>query len=172
MHNKSRKITALFIIIGCWIIFSNATAEKLDGNIDARFYHVAIHVRDLDRSIAFYKNVFGFSVLDRWSHVTFVDQDGNEKSMEMQAAFMKDDKGIVYEFTERKNSTYQNDVQGPINHISFVVADVSSSLEKAVAAGGLVSVDKSVVKVSNMVFERAGIQGPDGENIELIRVLK
>ncbi len=118
--------------------------------------HINFYVSDLDRSIEFYKKVFGFSVLE--------DHTKDEK--EPWAIMGAGGKAFLAMY---QKDDFRPPEQGPVNHWGFVIEDADRTLKalkenqvKILYAdephGGIIDWPKS---------KSIYIQDPDGYEIEL-----
>jgi lactoylglutathione lyase len=141
------------------------------------FSHIGIGVTDLDRSIRFYTDVFGFAELYR------LDFHDNEvaATMEQEGAFRsamlrRDDVRIellqwvdvpITGSGERKPMTELG-----ITHLSFRVEDVDGLTQAIVAAGGRL-IEQTRTILGDPADHSAGrfiyLTDPDGTRIELMQ---
>lgn len=114
-----------------------------------RIHHTAIMVRDLERSVRWYSERFGFAVTER----------GEFEGTPL--AFLSLEGGLV-ELVQGEGYAQE----GVVNHIALAVADLEAELDRLRAAGVRL-LDEAPVRVWNG-GRLAFVAGPDGELIELI----
>lgn len=139
------------------------------------FSHVGIAVTDLDRSLRFYRDVFGFSVLYR------LDFDGNEvaATMEQEGRFssaMLARGDIRIELLQWRGVAVTGGGRKPMTelgftHLSFRVDDLNELTTAVKAAGGAflghtrsVLGDPADPAATKLVY----LTDPDGTRIELM----
>lgn len=138
----------------------------------ARLYDIGIYVVDLDRSAAFYQKVFGLTVTRRWEGMVNHIEGGADQNIPLAGMFLEDAVGNKFEFLQQGISEKRQVSQQPINHFSFVVADVSTTLSRALDAGAqLVFPDTPVffTTIGDLSVEHTQIIGLDGERIQILR---
>lgn len=114
-------------------------------------HHVGVAVRDLERSIAWYRAVFGFSVVGRGEF------DG------APLAFLSLG-GTLLELVQE----FSHDGPGPVNHFALAVHDLDAELAR-LGALGVIPWPPGVQSIWNG-GRVAFVPGPDGEEIELIEL--
>lgn len=112
------------------------------------FLHVRIKVRDLERSIAFYTEYFGFRLrkrktTQRGSQLAFLHQEGTPTEIEL--AYLPWDPDFK--------------LDEDILHVAFSVPDMQTALERFRAGG---------VPVTEEGEHISFIADPDGYEVELI----
>jgi len=123
-----------------------------------RLLHTMLRVGNLDRSIAFYRDVLGMSLLRR--------NDFPEGRFTL--AFMgygAESDHTVLELTHNWD-TERYDLGNAYGHIAIGVADVYAACDKIRAAGGRVVREPGPMKHGSTVL--AFVEDPDGYRIELL----
>jgi lactoylglutathione lyase len=124
-----------------------------------RILHTMLRVGDLQRSIAFYTNVLGMSLLrtterpEQKYSLAFVGYGKNPEHAELELTY---NHGV---------STYE--MGTAYGHIALGVEDVYAACDKIRAAGGNITREPGPVKGGDTVI--AFITDPDGYKIELIQ---
>jgi lactoylglutathione lyase len=116
------------------------------------FEHVGIQVANIERSIAFYQEVVGLTLIDQFLHT-----DGDKK-----LAFLGINKEIIVEFIEGYNADLP--VEGKVHHVAFKVENIESE-QKRLDEAGVEWISKEITVLPNgakYIFFR----GPDQEWIE------
>ena len=140
-----------------------------------RLSHVGICVADMERSVAFYRDVLGFRELSR------LDIAGRESEQllgieggELQAVYLERD-GTRIELLYYPVAGHQAiDAPQPMNrvgftHLSFRVADVDAVVAAArQASGGCL--EETLVDQSEWEMKVVFITDPDGLRIELLQI--
>ena len=123
-----------------------------------RFNHIGIIVTDLDRSIEFYKNQFGFDLLSR--------QRSKGSSWELAFLAAGDGEPVL----ELQQYIKQDDGSGPtgFSHLGIFVCDVNSFYDTSPAPGGAWQGDVFDTKIAKMRF----LSDPDGYRVEVMGYLK
>jgi catechol 2,3-dioxygenase-like lactoylglutathione lyase family enzyme len=107
----------------------------------ARWHHVAISVRDIDRALAFYRDLLGFALEWEMDHVRgeFVDEIVGLKDVDMRMAMLAGH-GTRLELFQYHHPRGED--RGPrrqcdygITHICLLVEDVRGLYERLAAAG-------------------------------------
>jgi lactoylglutathione lyase len=131
---------------------SEATTRSQNGGMAPRgLHHAAVFVSDLERSIAFYRDVFGLSVAERFRF-------GNE-----DIAFMH----IGSQRLELIHAGGGARPTGVVDHVAFEVSDLESVIE-TLRQHEVRLVDNAPVPVAELNARIFFCLGPDGERIELI----
>ncbi len=120
------------------------------------FHHIAIRVGDFDKAVAFYTNGLGFDEKVGWgegdNQVALMDA-GNGNYVEIFAGGADGERP-----------------QGLVEHYAFRCSDVDAAVERAVAAGAVVTVDPKDVTIPSRPRELpvriAFCKTPSGEIIE------
>lgn len=118
------------------------------------FDHVAITVKDIDASIAWYKSMLGFTVNRMWENpergmrIAFLEAGGH--AMLELFGFMDSD-------TAKDGPLLRQDETG-IKHLSFFVEDLDATCQRLRAAG---------ITFTTATSTRAVFQDPDGIVLEV-----
>lgn len=126
-----------------------------------KFEHVAVTVKDMKQSIAFYRDILGFSVMGK-----LVLQDGD-----FLIVYLKSDFGPVLELFELKEkgkffSENLDDKNLGYKHLCFSVADVDEYSAYLKSKGVTFLVEPK--KASTSSIRLAFFQDPDGNKIEIV----
>ena len=123
-----------------------------------RILHTMLRVGDLERSIAFYRDVLGMKLLSRKDYpdgrftLAFLGYGANPEHAEIELTF---NWGVT---------TYE--IGSAFGHIALGVDDARAACDRIRAAGGRIVRDAGPMKFSSTVI--AFVQDPDGYKIELI----
>ncbi|MCG8612866.1 MAG: lactoylglutathione lyase [Pseudomonadales bacterium] len=123
-----------------------------------RLLHTMLRVTDLEKSIDFYQNVFGMSLLRR--------KDYPEGRFTL--AFMgygSEAENTVIEFTHNWD-TNAYDLGSAYGHIAIEVEDVYAACDKIKALGGNVVREAGPMKHGTTIL--AFVKDPDGYMVELL----
>ncbi|HEX4459636.1 MAG TPA: lactoylglutathione lyase [Polyangia bacterium] len=123
-----------------------------------RLLHTMLRVGDLDRSIAFYRDVLGMQLISRKDY-----PDG--KFTLAFVGFGKNPEQAELELTHNWGVT-SYDIGTAYGHIALGVDDIYGVCAKLRAAGGKITREPGPMKHGTTVI--AFIQDPDGYKIELI----
>jgi lactoylglutathione lyase len=116
------------------------------------FEHVGIQVATIEKSIKFYQDVVGLTLIDQFLHT-----DGDKK-----LAFLGVNDEIIVEFIEGYNPNLP--VEGKVHHIAFKVENIEDE-QKRLEEAGVEWISKDITVLPNgakYIFFR----GPDQEWIE------
>ncbi|MBK9675636.1 MAG: lactoylglutathione lyase [Betaproteobacteria bacterium] len=123
-----------------------------------RILHTMLRVGDLERSIAFYRDVMGMQLL----HTT--DRPEQRYSLAF-VGYGDEATGAVLELTYNYGvDSY--DLGGGFGHVAIEVPDAAAACAAVRARGGTVTREAGPVKGGSTVI--AFVQDPDGYKIELI----
>jgi lactoylglutathione lyase len=117
-----------------------------------RLDHVGVHVVDLERSIAFYRDVLGLRVEARFSL-------GDEQLVFLASELARIE--LIFDGTGQRPS-------GALDHVALHVDDVDAWLGRLRTAGARI-IDEVPLEISAIEARIAFVAGPDGERIELIQ---
>ena len=123
-----------------------------------RFLHTMLRVGDLDRSIAFYRDVMGMELFSRRDFpegkftLAFLGYARNPEQAEIELTFNWD--------------TASYEIGNGYGHVALGVDDIHAVCERIRAAGGKITREPGPMKHGTTVI--AFVQDPDGYKIELI----
>jgi len=123
-----------------------------------RILHTMLRVGDLERSIAFYRDVLGMKLLSRKDYpegkftLAFLGFEANPAQAEIE---------LTHNW-----ETPSYDLGNGYGHIALGVDDARAACERIKAAGGKVTREAGPMKHGTTVI--AFVQDPDGYKIELI----
>jgi len=123
-----------------------------------RYLHTMLRVGDLDRSIKFYKDMFGMKELRRWDV-----PEG--KFTNAFVGYGDEDTECVLEFTYNYG-VEKYEIGTAYGHIAIGVPDVYATCERIRAAGAKITREPGPVKHGTTVI--AFVEDPDGYKIELV----
>jgi lactoylglutathione lyase len=123
-----------------------------------RILHTMLRVGDLDRSIAFYRDVLGMQLLRR------TDRPEQKYTLAF-VGYGDESKGAVLELTYNYGVD-RYDIGTGYGHVAIEVSDARAACEAVRAKGGNVTREAGPVKGGTTVI--AFVQDPDGYKIELI----
>ncbi|HUH88329.1 MAG TPA: lactoylglutathione lyase [Pusillimonas sp.] len=124
-----------------------------------RLLHTMLRVGDLERSLAFYTDVLGMTLLRRKDY-----PDG--KFTLAFVGYQPESEGAVLELTHNwETSSY--DLGNGYGHIALEVDDAYAACEKIKAKGGRVVREAGPMKHGQTVI--AFVEDPDGYKVELIQ---
>lgn len=140
-----------------------------------RPHHMGLQVRDLDRSLAFYRDTLGFSVVFAWNpRAPYIEELVGAPGVDLHAAILRPpDSEVFLELLEYRGA------QGPAvdtatrnpgtAHIAFFVDDLDS-LYADLTARGVASVSPPVTPTigPNKGGRAVYVIDPDGIRVELI----
>jgi lactoylglutathione lyase len=123
-----------------------------------RILHTMLRVGDLERSIAFYRDVLGMALISRRDYpegkftLAFLGYGKNPEQAELELTFNwgvdRYELGTAY------------------GHVALGVGDIHAACSKIRAAGGVITREPGPMKHGTTVI--AFVQDPDGYKIELI----
>jgi catechol 2,3-dioxygenase-like lactoylglutathione lyase family enzyme len=134
------------------------------------FTHLAVRVRDLERSLGFYRDLLGFTLNSR------VDVVGAPSALlignpdaKLSAVFLERD-GVVVELQQLEGVDTETDgVNLGLSHIGFRVTDLPG-LTEVLRQGGAQVLEGSRYHDDALGSEVVFVTDPDGVRIELIAV--
>ncbi|MGV8083573.1 MAG: VOC family protein [Coriobacteriia bacterium] len=137
--------------------------------------HVALTVTDLEKSVAFYTDYFGFKVVQDLGTVTGEPFAPGHRGVvpTMKVAFLEDSSGATIEMFEYLEPKSVRDAHDRCNldlgwtHIAFNVKGIEALYQRLVDVG--VEMIDPAVEVFGP-FKWAYLYGPDREQIELLEV--
>ncbi len=143
--------------------------ERTEGKAGlAAVTHVAIRVRSLAVSAAFYRDILGFEI-----DATFSTKGGPTAHLlgrpdnRVAGAFLSRD-GMTIELQETEGITEHSEaVLVGLSHLGFHVTDFDAAITAIVAGGGAL-IEKTVCTTGGMRF--AFTTDPDGTRLELIEL--
>ncbi|MBI3710792.1 MAG: lactoylglutathione lyase [Proteobacteria bacterium] len=144
---------------------SVTTAAKPEAKADAggqgqfRMMHTMIRVNDLDKSIAFYTNQLGMTLLRRKDY-----PDG--KFTLAFVGYGHEDSNAVIELTFNWGRTEPYQLGNAFGHIALGVPDIYGTCERLAKAGVKIPRPPGPMKFGGSVI--AFVDDPDGYKIELI----
>lgn len=140
--------------------------------LSPRFNHVMLYVSDIEASIEFYTSAFDLQVTQRLDAITVVAPDGSEQTMPVQMAFLKfPGQEFVLELSQQAVAT---DGPSPFyQHLGVDVLDIEEAAERVQEAGARNFSGIRTVRASGgVVAQNAFFIGPDGELLELMKMLE
>ena len=141
-----------------------------------RLSHVGICVSDIDRSMNFYGDVFGFK------EVTRMDVSGDEaenlleiSDLDLQAIILQRDGTCIELLHYRSPGHVDNAELRKMNllgltHLSFMVTDIQSVIESVKEAGGAY-LEQTAFHVKATKMKGTFVTDPDGMKIELLEMI-
>ena len=124
--------------------------------------HVALKVKDLDRSLDFYVNKLGFREMMR------LDKPDGSPGVWLVYLRITDDQFLEL-FPEGEGDRAPGSNATAINHICLGVADIDATLKHLADAGIALTVQKKMAADRNW---QAWIEDPDGNRIELMQMMQ
>ena len=120
--------------------------------------HIGLYIKDVERSIAFYRDVLGFEMIHR-----FTSLEGN------LMAFMKSG-NLIIELIQ--HTVWMNRKDGLFDHIAMEVRDIEA-VSAALKQKGIVFEDE--IYLDRLVTEPGvkyqAFRGPDGEHLEIYQYI-
>ncbi len=126
---------------------------------DFRFLHTMIRVLDLEKSINFYTQNLGMSVLRK------TEYPGGKFTLAF-VGFGKEETNTVIELTYNWEQNEPYDIGSGFGHLALAVPDIYEACDKLRAAG--VSIVREPGPMKNGKSIIAFIEDPDGYKVELI----
>lgn len=124
-----------------------------------RILHTMLRVGNLDRSIAFYTDVIGMTLLRKNDNVDY-------KYTLAFVGFQSEQEGAVLELTYNWDQS-DYDLGDAYGHIAIEVQDAEATCDSIRNAGGKITREAGPVKGGSTVI--AFVEDPDGYKIELIQ---
>jgi catechol 2,3-dioxygenase-like lactoylglutathione lyase family enzyme len=145
--------------------------EKTIKPLSPRINHVMLYVSDLDASVDFYTRAFDFEINKKPTHLTFEEEDGTRRTLDVKMAFLKfPDQDFIFEMAEQKLNENDDHFSCLYQHFGIDVEDIDFSFKKALKAGGMKLAPIRTVIADDLTAKLAFLKGPDGEVIELMQV--
>lgn len=129
------------------------------------FHHLALRVRDIEKSRRFYKDILGFKELIRFPHPW-------DKSVKQIVMLDVGDGNCLEVFSDAPGDTIPD---GAFFHVAFRTDDVDSLFERVKAEGTPVIIEPKDVLLEGevpTVMRVAFFQGPDGEQLEFCQEIE
>lgn len=122
--------------------------------------HVAIMVKDMEQSIQFYSEIFGFHVRLR----------GKKKDREMAFLFLESQPSMEIELIKEFETMNQYSENGTVNHLAFTVEDIDTTISFLKEKNITFTSDeiKPTLEGGRMILFR----GPNQELLQLVERLK
>lgn len=158
-------------LVGTVLLFTvfSCTTKK---SISPRINHVMLYVSDLDASIDFYTKAFDLHVTNRISQLETTKPDGSVLVRDIEIVFLKfPGQDFVYELAQNPNPPDTISMACLFQHVGVDVANIEEALEQVITAGGKLIAPIQLVGTKDIKVKQAFLQGPDGENIELMQML-
>lgn len=132
------------------------------------FHHIAVRAYDFEKTLRFYCEGLGFRRVYGWG------EDGRPKGERDSRAVMLDtgDGNYLEVFAGGTRPPDQEAPEGALLHFALRTADCDAALERARAAGAVVTVEPKTVPIAGdtpMDFRIAFVKGPDGEIVEFFQ---
>ncbi|MEH7094526.1 VOC family protein [Neobacillus vireti] len=126
----------------------------------SKMEHVAIMVKDMDQTIQFYSEIFGFKVRLR----------GRKPDREMAFIFLPSQKNMEIELIQEFDTSNQYNENGIVNHLAFTVENIDTTISflKGNNITFLSDEIKSTLEGGRMILFR----GPNQELLQLVERLK
>ena len=119
--------------------------------------HIAIRVKDIERTLDFYRDRLGFEEMFR------LDRDGRLWIVYLRVTDMQ----YIELFPEAVGDRAPEREANGLNHLCLEVADIDGVLEELAAAGVPLARDKQLGVDGNF---QAWLEDPDGNRIELMQM--
>ena len=130
---------------------------------NGRYLHTMLRVGDLDRSIAFYQNVLGMTLISRRDY-----PEGRFTLAFLGTQDRVDGEQVAAELELTHNwDTKQYEVGTGYGHVAIEVADAYKACDEVRARGGKVTREAGPMKHGTTVI--AFVEDPDGYKIEFIQ---
>ena len=138
--------------------------QERKSNMSYGFHHVALRVRDIEKSKKFYKEVLGFNEVIKFPHPW-------EKEIKEVVMLDSGDGNYLELFSNAPEDTIPN---GAFFHVAFRADDVHGLYERVKAAGTPVAMEPKDILLAGEVpttVRAVFFKGPDGEEIEFCQLL-
>lgn len=123
----------------------------------AKAIHMMVRVLDEQRSLRFYKEVFGLDVADR------IDFDG------FSLIYLRNaENDFELELTVNRGTTEPYDLGNGYGHLAFVVDDLTAERERIAALGHEIGEVKELHRDGAMLARYCFLADPDGYKIEIL----
>lgn len=122
--------------------------------------HVAIMVRDMDQSIRFYSNIFGFNVRLR----------GSKPDREMTFLYLESQPDMEIELIQEKTAEVEYGETGIVNHLAFTVENIEETIQFLKEKEIVFTSDevKPTLEGGRMIL----FHGPNQELLQLVEKVK
>ena len=125
-------------------------------------HHVALRAVDLDATVRFYREAFGYGAPRVWSYPPYVEK----------AAFLPAPDGSWIEIFANGTPAGREEPTEGLVHFALEVDDVEARYERALAAGGTTIAPPASFTIEGdpgWDVQLAFVEGPCGERIEIYR---
>lgn len=165
---------------------ADATAEPKPFHIShtTGFHHINVWAFDIDATIAFYEQAFGFRLIFRWQGVDGVRDGAHHFYNPLEGAHLDMGDGQILELVPVPDAAPKDENTASFNHLGLRIPDLDEVYAQALAAGAepypIHGADGTVWDGITTItlrarapFERsfvaraAHVRGPNGEVIEL-----
>jgi catechol 2,3-dioxygenase-like lactoylglutathione lyase family enzyme len=139
-----------------------------------RHHHTALHVSDVERSLQFYANGLGMSVVDRWQSGAYIAELFARPGVDVFATLLTtSDHSFMLELVDAKPKLPPVDPSGAAPgtaHLAFGVPDVESLYDRMTRLG-FSALSRPVVPDAgpNAGGMLVYLLDPDGNRVELIQ---
>jgi lactoylglutathione lyase len=122
--------------------------------------HVSIMVRDMDQSIRFYTEIFGFNVRLR----------GSKSDREMAFLYLESQPDMEIELIQEKTAAAEYSETGIVNHLAFTVENIDETIQFLKEKEIIFTSDvvKPTLEGGRMIF----FHGPSRELLHLVEKVK
>ncbi len=139
--------------------------NKKPSGMSYGFHHLALRVRDIEKSVDFYTQVLGFKEVMRFPHPW-------DKGIKQISMLDTGDGNYLEIFSDAPASTRPD---GAFFHVAFRVDDVDALYERVKASGARVAREPGNVLLggeSPSTLRVVFFNGPDGEELEFCQQLE
>lgn len=156
----------------CSLVLVSMLTVRADAQDRPVFNHVLLHVSDMDRSLQFYTTAFDLTVTTRFREVTYTRGDTTIQRT-FNIVFLKFPwQDFVFELAQLQNPPVAGQA-GLFQHMGIEVKDIAATARRIIDAGGTQLRGITHVRTdSGLEIKQAFFQGPDGEQIELVELIK